>query len=699
MASNKTQQHSWRYVIGLVVIVIICLGLLSLVQVTQFTTAGKLLFVLYGLDIGFALCIGGFALLQFFSNKSLYMRFVGWAFFAATIIRIIAFIGMRPWVAGIDPVVTEKWIRWAWFASENAFAFLLLLSWLVPRLIQRFKLSSFFGVITLSLSVYFSILIPTASVALFDFHILTTSWFGFTNLWEFLPGILLLITTISFARKDTEWKDEPFFFWITASLLFLAFSHLFFMSRSVTLSDNSYTIAILVKQASNVLGMIGVVVSMWQVLKKTAQSQDALVTKNAALSATEEELNEALKETRTQKQEIKHQLSEIEQARARDEAMLNSIGDGVVVVDKNGRIVFANPALYELFNLTPSETLGKAIIKIMPLLDERHHIVPQNRRPFTRALEGGKQIHYSSGFSYLRKDGSTFPVSITTTPIRMQDKIIGAIGVIRDITHEKEIDEEKSSFVSVASHQLRTPLTSINWYLEMLLSGETGQLKKQQKEYLEEVHSSSRRLVGLVDDLLNVSRIESGKLRIRPEKIQPLDIITSAIKEVQPLLSTSQAHIVCTASPREVPVMHLDPSLFHELIHNLLTNAIRYSPHDEPSTITIRANDITVTKHHPHDHLKRTGRYVIFSIEDQGIGIPEAARPQLFQKLFRADNAINAVAEGTGLGLYLVKMIVDQSGGTIWYTTQEKKGTTFFVAFPEKGMVTKKGDKGLAQYE
>ncbi|MCW1930621.1 MAG: ATP-binding protein [Candidatus Kerfeldbacteria bacterium] len=699
MRSRDTHKHSLWYIFGLLLTAAASLGLLATVQIFQFTTAGKLLFVLYGLDIGFSLCIGGFALLQYFSKKSLYMRFVAWAFFSATILRTIAFIGMRPWVVNLDPAVIESWLRWAWFSSANAFAFLLLLSWVVPYITQRFKLSSFFGLVVLSTSVYLSILIPTASVALFDLHFPHSVWLGFTNLWEFIPGVVLLITAVSFMRKDHEWRDEPFFFWITVSVVLLAFSHIFFMSRSVALSDNSYTIALLVKEVANIVGMLGVVVSMWQILKNTERNQDALVSKNATLSAIEAELNEALEKTKSQKREIQQQLNEIAKAHAQDEAMLNSIGDGVVVTDDRGRVIFANPALYSLLRLTPQQMLGKAIVKIMPMLDAHGHLVPERRRPFTRALESGKQIHSLTGYSYQRTDGTLFPASITTTPIHMQDRVIGAIGIIRDITHEKAIDEEKSSFVSVASHQLRTPLTSINWYLEMLLSGETGTLKHQQKEYIEEVHRSSRRLVGLVDDLLNVSRIESGKLSIRPEKIHPVQIITDAIKEVQPLLNTSQAHITFSNTSRSIPQMFLDPNLFHELIHNLLTNAIRYSPHDTASIITVNARVIDVTKKQRHEHLKKSGKYVVFSIEDQGIGIPEEARPQLFQKLFRADNAMHAVAEGTGLGLYLVKMIVDQSGGTIWYTTEEKKGTTFFVAFPEKGMTMKKGEKGLAQYE
>lgn len=445
--------------------------------------------------------------------------------------------------------------------------------------------------------------------------------------------------------------------------------------------------------------LVTFVVLLYLFCRQQEEKENNLLAQNTTLRDAEQELRRVLQETKDQKKLIEHQLRDLQEARATDKAMLSSIGDGLVVTDEDTRIVFTNPKFQEMLGWTAQETLTHPVTAMMPMTYADGQLVPYEKRAHPIALFTGKKVSTSMEYYYQRKDGSTFPASITVTPIKVLNKTVGAIEIFRDVTHEKEIGEEKNSFVSIASHQLRTPLTSINWYLELLLSGEVGTLSRQQKNYMDEVYRGSRRLVTLVDDLLNVSRIESGQLRIVPEKKQIETLVQQVIHDVTPLARTSKAKIVYSGPKKPLPLLSIDPHLFDALVHNLLTNAIRYSPHDTDSTITVSVKQKKVLKSKNDPHLPKKGTYTIVSVADTGIGIPKEAEPHLFQKLFRAENALHAAPEGTGLGLYLVKMIVDQSGATLWYKTAEGKGTTFFVAFPSTGMQKKDGKRGLAQYE
>lgn len=695
---NTTHRaYSRWYLFALGAVIFASLSLLALAETVTFTTTSTTLFILYGLDIGCMLAIGGFALLQYYARPTMPSLFVAAAFIGGVFLRICALFALQPWSTASAQYMTEVWMRWSWFASQFSIALLLFLSWWVPRIMQRYALSSRFGHAVFLISSYITVLIPLLGMIALNATDAHDQWLAFVPIWEAVPASIFALAVISFMLEDSEWAKKPFYFWMTLSALVMSFAHLFFMARSTSIHDELFLFGTLLKQSANILGLSGAAISMWHLFRLEIHNQDALVAQNIILHTTEDELHGALKETEQQKQEIEHQLSIIAAAKARDEAMLNSIGDGVVVTDDDTRVIYANPKFTELLGWTSEEIIHRPVTAVMPMLDSAGELVPYEKRAHPIALFTGQQISTSMKYYYRRKDGTAFPASITVTPIKLSDHTVGAIEIFRDVTREKEIDDEKSSFVSVASHQLRTPLTSINWYLELLLSGDAGKLKESQKQYMQEVYKGSRRLVGLVDDLLNVSRIESGKLRIKPEILSPVDIINDAIREVDPLLATSQARIRFV-QPRGISEMLLDPSLFHELVHNLLTNAIRYSPHDKPSTITVRAEKIRVLKG-KHAHIAQGGTHVLFSVADKGIGIPKEAQPKIFQKLFRADNALHAAPEGTGLGLYLVKMIVDQAGGTIWYETSEGKGTTFFFSFPLKGMQKKEGEKTLAQYE
>lgn len=253
-------------------------------------------------------------------------------------------------------------------------------------------------------------------------------------------------------------------------------------------------------------------------------------------------------------------------------------------------------------------------------------------------------------------------------------------GVAHDITKEMEVDRAKSEFVSLASHQLKTPLTSLRWLAEALLRGSAGELGSEQKKYVTNMYDASQRMVAMVNELLNVSRIETDTLSIRPEEVDVCVLAQSVIDEQRHAADARHLtlDLVCAEG---LPVMHADKNLVRMVFQNLLSNAIKYTPDNGAVKCEIS--------------LAALVREMIFvAVKDSGIGIPKAEQSRVFEKLHRASNAEALVPDGTGLGLYLVKTILDRVGGGVTFESVEGKGTTFFVSIPVVWKAS--GDKPIA---
>jgi signal transduction histidine kinase len=256
---------------------------------------------------------------------------------------------------------------------------------------------------------------------------------------------------------------------------------------------------------------------------------------------------------------------------------------------------------------------------------------------------------------------------------------ISGIIMFRNVLEEKTIDTAKTEFVSLASHQLRTPLTAINWYTEMLLSGDVGKINKEQKKYLEEIYHGNQRMVDLVSALLNVSRIDLGTFAVEPEPTNLKSVAESVLLELEPMIQKKQLKISQKYS-RGVTALMFDSKLIRIIFQNLLSNSVKYTPEKGAVDVSVEVKDEKV-------------RIVV---ADTGYGIPKDDQEKIFTKLYRADNIREKDADGTGLGLYIVKAIIEQSGGTISFVSEENKGTTFHVTFPKSGMKPKSGNKGLS---
>ena len=397
--------------------------------------------------------------------------------------------------------------------------------------------------------------------------------------------------------------------------------------------------------------------------------EEKVSEKNKALMQRIEELD-----SEQQKNKEAEEKTLIE--KTKDEATLTSIGEGVVVTDPQGKILVFNHAAEQMTNWIASEAVGRFWFETVPAMDEKGYLISREDRDMYKALTTGKKVFSQS--IYLQKGSGKITVAITATPIVLKDQIIGAVQVFRDISHEKEVDRMKTEFISLASHQLRTPLSAMKWFCEMLLNGDAGELNPEQKEYAKNVSDSNERMIHLVNSLLNISRIESGRIIIDPKPTNINKLISEVITEIKVKSDAEKQRIIVNVHS-DLPLINIDPQLIREVYINLLTNASKYTPPNGEISVVISKKDGDV----------------ISQVSDNGYGIPKKDYDKIFQKFHRGENIIKIETEGTGLGLYLVKAIIESSGGKIWFESTEGKGTSFYFSLPISGMQAKKGEVTL----
>lgn len=357
----------------------------------------------------------------------------------------------------------------------------------------------------------------------------------------------------------------------------------------------------------------------------------------------------------------------------KDEAILSSIGEGLILYSNDGVIQRMNKASLHMLGLKEEDAIGNKFIEVLKATDKNGKQIPHNRRPSILTVKNGRSIN--TKLLYVRKDGSHFPAEITVAPITAQGgKVVGAIEVFRDITQEEALDQAKTDFISLASHQLRAPLTNTKWLLEILLSGDVGKLKSSQQKIIKDLNSSNESLIELVVSLLNVTRIESGRIRITPVMTNICKLLNDAVSTVNARAKEKNQKIAINCA--KLPKVMLDENMIRQVVLNLLTNAIKYSPNN--TQIEVSAI--------------KEGGDILFKVKDQGYGIPKEQQKDVFGKFFRAKNVSQNVPEGNGLGLYLVEQIVRAAGGKIWFESAQNKGTTFYFTIPLKGMHSKKGE-------
>lgn len=345
------------------------------------------------------------------------------------------------------------------------------------------------------------------------------------------------------------------------------------------------------------------------------------------------------------------------------EALFASIGEGIVATDENGSITRINQVGLNLLGFRRSELLHKHFPTAIVAVHDNGKPVAILDRPIMKSFQTGQTVNTRT--LYRRKDGSLLPAQITVSPILLHKKPIGAIEVFRDLTSEIENDKLKSDFISIASHQLRTPLSAVNMYTRMLQGGLAGELTPEQLSYIQTILSSVERMNVLIDTLLNITRIEAGGIAIKLRDVRVDDLAREILAEFQPTARAKNIQLAAEI-PETLPPVHIDSLLVKEICANLLSNAIKYTPGGGTVRFALTVSD----------------KEVRFTVADNGYGIPAAAQKNIFLKFFRAENILNKDVSGTGLGLYLIKSIAESLGGELWFESQENTGSTFYFTLP-----------------
>lgn len=370
--------------------------------------------------------------------------------------------------------------------------------------------------------------------------------------------------------------------------------------------------------------------------------------------------------------EEKKIAEKIAREKARDEALLASLGDGVVAINSSGRVLFANDSFLELTGQKKEEIYEKKF-DLIPLASENGEFLSPEDRPGFRALVKGKKLSVGTvgkpPYCFLKnkKTREKIPVSITSTPILLQNKVIGAISIYRDISREIEIDRAKSEFLSLAAHELRTPLATMSLTAEMLLKGFAGEMSPDMREYIRGFFRGVQKMTELIKIFLNVSRIDLGTLVINPTPLDIRGLVDELLENFSDDVLKKELKVIRDYK-KNLPKISVDSKIIGVAMENLISNAIKYSKKNGKITLGIKVEE----------------QDFIISVSDTGNGILKEEQSKIFTKLFRGKNAIET--DGVGLGLYITKYSIEKSGGRVWFESKENEKTTFYIAIPLSGM-------------
>lgn len=377
----------------------------------------------------------------------------------------------------------------------------------------------------------------------------------------------------------------------------------------------------------------------------------------------EKEVSERTAELEKTKEALTNMLEDAEEARwsAEEEknrtlAIITNFTDGLLVFDKEGKLSLINPKAKEFFNVKEDEDLiGNSVPNLSkkPSFEPLVQLLGNNIKKISR-----KELSISK----------ELVIEVSTVHIYREGEIAGELVILHDITREKMVERMKTEFVSISAHQLRTPLSAIKWTLKMLLDGDLGKISDEQREFIQKTYQSNERMIKLINDLLNVTRIEEGRYLYKPTMANIEDIVQSVIDSLKDELKRKNLEFEFKKPETKLPQIKVDVEKVSLAVQNLVENAIRY---------TKSGGKIIVVLSGDENEIK-------FKIKDTGIGISKEQQKRIFTKFFRATNAVRLETEGSGLGLYITKNIINAHGGKVWFESEEGKGTTFFFTLPVK---------------
>lgn len=365
--------------------------------------------------------------------------------------------------------------------------------------------------------------------------------------------------------------------------------------------------------------------------------------------------------------------SELSQVAGKSEVVINAITDGVLALDSQGTIQLINPAAQTLVGWGKHDAVTLSYKSVLKILNAKNIEVTPAEDPVAQALMTNQPVK-TDNLNIQTQSGKNFMAAISVSPVGQLGK--GVIVVFRDITTERSDERQRAEFISTASHEMRTPVASIEGYLGLALNPATASIDAKARDFITKAHESAQHLGRLFQDLLDVSRADDGRLTNNPTVIDIVPFVHEIVLGLTPKANAKGLSILYKPIPdsdnddlarRINPVYYVNVDADHlrEISDNLLENAIKY---------TLKGNVVV--------DIGGDETHVVISIQDTGIGIPREDQAHLFQKFYRVDNSDTREIGGTGLGLYLCRRLAESMGGRIWVESEYKKGSTFFVELP-----------------
>ena len=346
------------------------------------------------------------------------------------------------------------------------------------------------------------------------------------------------------------------------------------------------------------------------------------------------------------------------------ESIFNTVREPLIVLDVKLRVVSANKSFYNSFKVKPKETVGRLIYD----LGNQQWDIPKLRKLLEEILPNNTAFDNYEVEHYFKTIGQR---TMLLNARRLDNKVNKTqiiLLAIEDITDRRKIDELKTEFLSITSHELRSPMTPMKAQLQMLLEGYFGNPNEKQKQSLEMILRNTERLDKLIVDILDISKIQSGRLKFELKKVQPADCIKESIENMKSL--ADEKNIAITTKIDKLPKITLDKDAITQVLTNLIDNAIKFTP--EKGKIKI--------------DVKKQKNDILVKVKDTGIGISEENLKRIFNPFFQVDSSYTRKYKGTGLGLTICKAIIEQHGGKIWTKSKLKRGSTFYFTLPLKVM-------------
>jgi two-component system, OmpR family, sensor histidine kinase ResE len=341
----------------------------------------------------------------------------------------------------------------------------------------------------------------------------------------------------------------------------------------------------------------------------------------------------------------------------KESSIINYLSDGLLVFDKYNNLLIINPKAEELLEVKKEEVVDIQFLGLFKF---------KGFNPILSLLGGAirrvdrEELEMAEGFF----------IEVTSIPMENENGKIGTMIVLHDISREKTLERMKDDFVTVSAHKLRTPTSIVKWSLGMLLAGDFGELNQKQRETTEKAYSSNDRMITLINDLLTAAKTEEGRYISKIELSDMASIIESVVNVYIDITEKKKIKLEFRKPQIPLPGIMIDRQRIEMAMENLLDNAVRY---------TLSGGEILVEASFSEEN-----KQIEISIKDTGVGIPKDQQDMIFSKFFRGENALKIETEGTGIGLFISKNIIEAHGGKIWFKSEEGKGTTFYFILPVK---------------